>query len=62
MKSIKSIYEKVFNIFTHQENANKTTWDYYYIPIRMAKLQKLGIIKTEDLKQQKLIYATEIVN
>lgn len=33
-----------------------------YIPTRMAKLQKLGIMKTEVLKQQKLIYAIEIVN
>lgn len=46
----------MFNIFTYQENANKITLDCHYMPTEMTRLQKIGIIKVEGLKQQRLKY------
>ena len=58
----KAGYEKGLKIFTHQEIANKTTWDCYYTSTRMARLQKTTLLRSEeDLKQQQFLYTLPIV-
>ena len=34
------VYEKVFNITSHQGNENQNTMRYHYTPVRMTSLKK----------------------